>query len=71
MENKKYCLKDLERNPDLLLKTQQVKSLIRVSDATMYRWRRNGIVKCYKIGGTYRYKAGEVLKIILNLKLET
>ena len=64
MKSKTISLKDLHSNLDMLLTSAQVKGVLNISDATLFRWRKNGFLKSYKTGGTYRYKAADILKYI-------
>ena len=57
-------LSDLSKDPERLLTTDQVKEVLGVSNPTLYRWRRDKVVKCYKIGGVYKYMASDVLKYL-------
>ena len=60
----KLTLTDLRNNPDSLLTAWQVKDLLGVSDPTLYRWRKLGVVPCVKIGGAYKYMAADIINYI-------
>ena len=72
MYRKKEHLKlsDLEKNPDMLINTDQLKALLGVSNPTLYRWRRDNVLKCYKIGGTFKYMASDILKYLEEGRIE-
>ncbi len=60
---------DLANNPDMLLTSRQIKQLLGVSDPTLYRWRTMRIIPCYKVGGTYKYKAIEIINYLNDNKI--
>lgn len=59
-----YSFSDLKENPDLLLTTIQVQNALGVSGPTLYRWRKQHIIPCYKVGGVIKYRSGEIVKFL-------
>lgn len=66
---KRVTLTDLRNNPEMFLTTGQVKDILKISDPTLYRWRKLQIVPCVKIGGTYKYMAADIINYINDNKL--
>ena len=68
-ETPAYTWDYLEKNPLVFLSTAEVKQIFYVSDPTLYRWRKEKVIKCYKIGGQYKYMAGDIIAYIKENKL--
>ena len=51
---------------EVFLNSDQMERLLRCSPATLYRWRRNGVVPCCKVGGVYRYPKSFFTQEFLN-----
>lgn len=54
----------LKENPDYLMNTYEVKQVLGVSDPTLYRWRQEKVVRCVKVGGVFKYFAGDIMKYL-------
>ena len=50
--------------PDEVYTTKEVQGFLKVSESTIKRFLKNGIIKAYKIGGRYRILGSEILKLI-------
>lgn len=53
-----------EIKPEQIYTPKEARSFLKVSESTMKRMIRNGIIKAYKVSGQYRIWGHEVLKII-------
>lgn len=47
-----------------LLTAAEIADLFRVSRGTVWRWGRDGVIRQLRIGGTLRYRASDVRKIL-------
>ena len=61
-EDRKITIPELEKTPDRLLTTKEMRELLGVSNPTLYRWRKEKLIPCYIIGGVFKYKASDVLQ---------
>lgn len=59
-----------EINPKEVYTTKETRDFLKISSSTIKRWLKKGIIKGYKIGGTYRIWGSEILKL-LSPKLES
>ena len=61
---------DLNNENEILLKSSEVKRLLKITAPTLHIWINNGILKSYRIGEkTIRFKKSEILEILKpNLK---
>ena len=50
--------------PDEVYTTQEIQGFLKISKSTVKRLLKKGIIKAYKIGGTYRIWGSEILKLI-------
>lgn len=50
--------------PDEIYTTQEARSFLKISQSTIKRLLKRGIIKAYKVGGTYRIWGSEILKLI-------
>ena len=53
-----------EIKPDQVYTTKEVKDFLKISDSTIKRWLKKGVIKAYKLGGQYRIWGSEILKVI-------
>jgi len=60
----------VEINPNEVYTTQEAQDFLKVSNSTMKRMLKNGIIKAYKVGGQYRIWGSEIL-ILVSPKLES
>jgi len=51
-------------NQNEVYTTKETQEILKVSNSTMKRMIKNGIIKAYKVGGTYRILGSEILKLI-------
>lgn len=57
-------------NPNKVYTTEEARDFLKVSDSTMKRMLKNGIIKAYKVSGQYRIWGSEILSL-LSPKLES
>lgn len=53
-----------EINPKEVYTTKETRDFLKVSESTIKRMIRDGIITAYKVGGTYRIWGSEILKLI-------
>lgn len=53
-----------EIQPDKIYTTRETQDFLKISESTIKRWLKKGIIKAYKVGGTYRIWGSEILKLI-------
>ncbi len=53
-----------EINPKEIYTTKETQDFLKVSTSTIKRLLKNGIIKAYKVGGTYRIWGSEILKLV-------
>ena len=51
-------------NPDDIYTTQETQDLLKISNSTMKRLLKMGLIKANKIGGQYRILGKEILKAV-------
>lgn len=51
-------------NPDEVYTTRETQDFLKISTSTIKRLLKRGIIKAYKVGGTYRILGSEILKLI-------
>lgn len=51
-----------EIKPREVYTTKEVQDFLKISDSTMKRMIKNGIITAYKVGGVYRIWGDEILK---------
>jgi excisionase family DNA binding protein len=54
----------MEINPKEVYTTKETQDFLKVSSSTIKRLLKNGIIKAYKVGGTYRIWGSEILKLV-------
>jgi len=54
----------VEIKPDELYTTGEVRDFLKVSDSTIKRYLKKGIISAYKVGGRYRVMGKEVLRLV-------
>lgn len=59
-----------EINPDKIYTPKEARDFLKVSESTMKRMLKNGIIKAYKVSGQYRIWGGEILALV-SPKLES
>ena len=47
-----------------LLTTAEVMEIFGVTDRTLRRWRRQGLLPCIKLGGSVRYRLADIDRLI-------
>ena len=55
---------NLEIKPNLVYTTNETKGFLRVSNSTIKRLLKKGILRANKVGGQYRILGKEILKLI-------
>ena len=51
-------------NPNEIYTTKEAQDFLKISTSTTKRLLKNGILKAYKVGGTYRIWGSEILKLV-------
>ncbi len=51
---------------DRYLTSKEVRAMLKVSRSTLHRYRRNGVLPSYKMGGCVRFLHSEVEKVVEN-----
>lgn len=51
-------------NPEEIYTTKEAQDFLKVSKSTMKRLLKRGIIKAYKVGGTYRIWGDEILNLV-------
>lgn len=51
-------------NPNEIYTTKEAQDFLKISTSTTKRLLKNGILKAYKVGGTYRIWGAEILKLV-------
>ena len=52
-----------------LMTEDEVCRLFKKNKSTIWRWRKEGVVKAYKVGGTVYYKQQDIIGVIENNKI--
>jgi len=50
--------------PEEIYTTKEAQDFLKVSESTFKRFLKKGIIKAYKVGGTYRIWGSEILKLV-------
>lgn len=53
-----------EINPNEIYTTEEAQSFLKISDSTIKRLLKRGIIKAYKVGGRYRIWGSEILRLV-------
>ena len=53
-----------EIKPNEIYTTEEAQDFLKVSRSTLKRMLRKGIIKAYKVGGTYRIWGSEILSLV-------
>lgn len=53
-----------EIKPNQVYTTKEARSFLKVSESTIKRFLKKGIIKAYKVGGNYRILGSEILRLI-------
>jgi len=53
-----------EIKPNQVYTTKETQDFLKVSSRTIKRYLKKGIIKGYKVGGTYRIWGSEILKLV-------
>ena len=51
-------------NPDEIYTTEETQKFLKVSNSTLKRLLKKGIIKAYKVGGQYRIWGAEILRLV-------
>lgn len=54
----------LKIEPNEVYTTKETQDFLKVSKSTMKRLLKRGVIKAYKVGGTYRIWGGEILSLL-------
>jgi excisionase family DNA binding protein len=55
---------DKEIKPNAVYTTAEARSLLKISDSTIKRMLKNGLIRANKVGGQYRILGKEMLRLI-------
>jgi len=50
--------------PDEVYTTKETRDFLKISESTIKRLLKKGIIKAYKVGGRYRILGSEILKLV-------
>ena len=50
--------------PDQVYTTKETREFLKISNSTIKRLLKEGIIKAYKVGGRYRIWGSEILKLV-------
>jgi excisionase family DNA binding protein len=53
-----------EIKPKQIYTTEEARGFLKISSSTMKRMLKKGIIKAYKVGGTYRIWGDEILQLV-------
>ena len=53
-----------EIKPDKIYTPREARDFLKISDSTMKRMLKNGIIEAYKVSGQYRIWGHEILKLV-------
>lgn len=53
-----------EIRPNEVYTTEEARGFLKVSESTVKRFLKGGIIKAYKVGGTYRIWGSEILRLV-------
>lgn len=53
-----------EIKPDKIYTPKETRDFLKISESTMKRMLRNGIIEAYKVSGQYRIWGHEILKLV-------
>ena len=53
-----------EIKPNKIYTPKEARDFLKISESTMKRMLKNGIIKAYKVSGQYRIWGGEILKLL-------
>lgn len=51
-------------NPDEIYTTEETRDFLKISESTIKRLLKRGIIKAYKVGGQYRIWGSEILSLV-------
>ncbi len=53
-----------EIKPNQIYTTEETRDFLKISESTIKRLLKKGIIRAYKVGGTYRIWGSEILRLI-------
>jgi excisionase family DNA binding protein len=53
-----------EIKPNEIYTTEEARDFLKVSESTVKRFLKKGIIRAYKVGGTYRIWGSEILRLV-------
>lgn len=53
-----------EIKPNEVYTTEEAQSFLKISNSTIKRFLKRGIIKAYKVGGQYRIWGSEILRLV-------
>lgn len=54
----------IEINPNSIYTTEETRKLLKISDSTIKRMLKKGLIKANKVGGQYRILGREILRLV-------
>lgn len=53
-----------EIKPHIIYTTQEARGFLKISESTIKRLLKKGVIKAYKVGGQYRIWGAEILRLV-------
>jgi excisionase family DNA binding protein len=53
-----------EIKPNLIYTTEEARGFLKISESTIKRLLKRGLIKAYKVGGQYRIWGSEILRLV-------
>lgn len=53
-----------EIKPNQIYTTEETRDFLKISESTIKRLLKRGVIKAYKVGGQYRIWGGEILRLV-------
>jgi excisionase family DNA binding protein len=53
-----------EIKPDNIYTTEEARDFLKISESTIKRFLKRGMIKAYKVGGSYRIWGSEILSLV-------
>lgn len=60
----------MKKTRNYLLTSQETMKFLKISDSTLRRWKKNGIIPYYKIEGKHLYKLSDLYQLLNSKKVK-
>lgn len=57
-------MQDSEIKPHIIYTTTEARGFLKISESTIKRLLKRGVIKAYKVGGQYRIWGDEILRLV-------